>query len=140
MMNQDIYEYCQTCDQCQRTNNLLTQNLAKLVTTLPKEPFQKWGLDFIGSIKHVRRLLDNRYILVTINYATKWVEAQALHTNTIAITTKFLYKHILTRFRCPLTIITDQGTHFINDVTRYLINHFILRHTSFTVYYPQGNG
>ncbi len=34
----------------------------------------------------------------------------------------------------------DQGTHFINDVIRYLIDHFILRHTSFTIYYPQGNG
>jgi hypothetical protein len=36
MMNKDVYEYFQTCDQCQRTSNLLTQNLAKLVTTLPE--------------------------------------------------------------------------------------------------------
>jgi hypothetical protein len=34
----------------------------------------------------------------------------------------------------------DQGTHFINDVIRYLIDHFILRHTSSTIYYPKGNG
>jgi hypothetical protein len=34
MMNQDVHEYCRTCDQCQRTSNRLTQNLAKLVTTL----------------------------------------------------------------------------------------------------------
>jgi len=36
--------------------------------------------------------------------------------------------------------MTDQGTHFINDVIRYLTDHFILRHTSSIVYYPQGNG
>jgi hypothetical protein len=47
MMNRNVHEYCRTCDQCQRTCNLLTQNLAKLVTTLPKELFLKWGLDFI---------------------------------------------------------------------------------------------
>jgi hypothetical protein len=46
----------------------------------------------------------------------------------------------LTWFGCPSTILTDQGTYFINDVIRYLIDHFILRHTNSIVYYPQGNG
>jgi hypothetical protein len=58
-MNQDVYEYCRTSDQCQRIGNLLTQNFAKLVTTLPKEPFQKWGLDFIGLVKPISRLSCN---------------------------------------------------------------------------------
>ncbi len=126
--------------QCKKTCNLLTQNLAKLVTTSPKEPFQKWRLDFIRLVKLARKLSSNWYILVAINYATKWVEAQALHTNIIIIIVKFLYEHIFTRFGCPLTIITDQGTHFTNNVVRYLTNNFILRHTSYTVYYLQGNG
>jgi hypothetical protein len=68
------------------------------------------------------------------------VEAQTFHTNTTAITAKFLYEHILMRFGCPLTIVTNQGTHFINDAIRYLTNHFILRHANSIVYYPQGNG
>jgi len=51
-----------------------------------------------------------------------------------------LYKHIFTRFGCPLTFLTDQGTHFINDAVICLTNHFILRHTNSIVYYPQGNG
>ncbi len=68
------------------------------------------------------------------------MEVKALHTNITVVTTKFLYDHILTRFGCPLTIVTNQGTHFINDVIRYLINHFILKHINSTVYYPQGNG
>jgi hypothetical protein len=86
------------------------------------------------------RYSGNRYILVTINYVTKWVEARVLCTNTTAITTKFLYDHIFIRFGCPLTSATDQGAHFINDVICYLTNHFILRHTGSIVYYPQGNG
>jgi transposase InsO family protein len=53
---------------------------------------------------------------------------------------KFLYDHIFTRFGCPLIIITNQGTHFINNVIHYLTDHFRLRHTNSTVYYPQGNG
>jgi hypothetical protein len=74
-MNQDIYEYCPTYDQCQITNNMLTKNLAKLVTTLLEETFQKWGLDFIGLVKLASRLSNNRYILVATDYVAKWVEA-----------------------------------------------------------------
>jgi len=59
MMNQNIHEYCQTCDQGQKIDNLLTQNLAKLVTTLPEEPFQKWGLDFIRFVKLANRMSSN---------------------------------------------------------------------------------
>ncbi len=61
---------------------------------------------------------------MVIDYATKWIEAQAFYTN-ITMIAKFLYEHIVTRFGCPLTIMTDQGTHFINDAIKYLIDHFI---------------
>jgi hypothetical protein len=72
-------------------------------------------LDFIGPMKLASRLLGNWYILVATNYATKWMEAQMSYTNTIVMTTKFLYKHILTQFGCALTIIINQATHFVND-------------------------
>jgi hypothetical protein len=60
--------------------------------------------------------------------------------NITTIIAKFLYKHIFTKFGCSLTIVTNQGTHFINDAIKYLIDHFIFKHTSSTIYYPQGNG
>ncbi len=82
----------------------------------------------------------NWYILITTNYATKWVEAKTLRTNTTIFTSKFLYDHILIRFGYSLIIVTNQGTHFINNVIHYLIDHFILKHISYIVYYPQGSG
>jgi hypothetical protein len=83
---------------------------------------------------------NNWYILVATNYATKWVEARTLCTNIVIVTTNFLYDHIFTRFSCPLTIVIDQNTHFINNLIHYLINHFILKQINSIIYYPQGNG
>jgi hypothetical protein len=91
-------------------------------------------------VKHVSKLLGNQYILMTTDYATKWVESRAFHTNIVAITAKCLYEYILTRFGCPLTIVTNQSTHFINDAIKYLTDHFMLKHTNYIIYYPQGNG
>ncbi len=89
-----------------------------MVTTLPEEPFMKWGLNFIGPIKLAGRLTRNKYILVAIDYATKWVEAKAFKTNVVVVIAKFMYEYILTRFGCPLTIVTNQGINFINDTKK----------------------
>jgi hypothetical protein len=103
-------------DNCHKIRGLKTKSVANLVTIVPKEPFMKWGLNLIGLIKPTRRLTINKYILVAIDYATKWVEAKALITNTIIVTTIFMCEYILTRFGCP-----NQGIHFINDTLKHLI-------------------
>jgi hypothetical protein len=96
----------------------------------------KWGLDFIGPIKPTGRQIINTYILVAIDYATKWVEAKAFKTNIAVVIARFLYEYILTKFGCPLTIVIDQGVHFINDTIKHLIELFLFKHVSYTTYYP----
>jgi hypothetical protein len=117
----DTHEFCKSCDNYQKIGGLKTKSLAKLVTTLPEEPFVKWGLDFIGPIKLIKKLTWNKYIVVATNYATKWVEAKALKTNITIIIVEFLCEYILTKFGCPMTIITNRGVHLINDTIKYLI-------------------
>jgi hypothetical protein len=90
-----------------KKGRLATQSFTKLVTSLLGEPFMKCGLDFVGPIKPTRRYTWNKYIFVAIDYVTKWVETRTLTTNTTSITSKFMYECILTRFGCPLNIVTD---------------------------------
>ena len=113
---------------------------APLHPVLPGEPFLKWGLDFIGPIKPMAFYTNNRNIVVATNYATKWVEARALRTNTAAVTAKFLYDTIITRFGCPLELVSDQGSHFLNEAIQILVDQFLIIHRTSTPYYPQRNG
>jgi hypothetical protein len=136
----DIHEFCKSCDNHHKIRILKTKSLAKLVITFSKEPFMRWGLNFIDPIKSIGRLTRNKYILVVINYVTKWVEAKAFKTNTTLVKARFLYEYILTIFGCPITIVTNQGVHFINDTIKHLTKLLLLKHVNSTTYYPQGNG
>ena len=107
---------------------------------LSTHAFAKWGLDFVIPIKPPAGGTHTEYILVATDYLTKWVEAKATVKNDARTTTKFLYENIFTRYGLPIELVSDQGTHFINEVIEYLLQEFMVTHHKSAVYHPQANG
>ncbi|KAK6126261.1 hypothetical protein DH2020_040006 [Rehmannia glutinosa] len=82
----------------------------------------------------------NLYILLAVDYVSKWVEAIATPTNDAKVVLKFLHKHIFTRFGTPRAIVSDEGTHFCNKLFNNLLAKFGVRHKIALDYHPQSNG
>nr|GEU39616.1 reverse transcriptase domain-containing protein [Tanacetum cinerariifolium] len=78
----------------------------------------------------------NKYILVDIDYLSKWVEAKALPTNDARVVCKFL-KYLFARFGTPRAIISDRGTHFCNDQFAKVMLKYGVTHRLDTAYHPQ---
>ncbi|XP_051136692.1 uncharacterized protein LOC127255263 [Andrographis paniculata] len=80
------------------------------------------------------------YILVAVDYASKWVEAQALTTNDARSVIRFLKYTIFPRFGVPRMIISDEGTHFVNKALQSCLQQFGVRQHLTTPYHPQASG
>ncbi|GJU15031.1 reverse transcriptase domain-containing protein [Tanacetum coccineum] len=100
------------------------------------EIFDVWGIDFMGPFSSSR---GNKYIIVAVNYLSKWVEAKALPTNDTRVVVKIL-KSLFTRFGTPRAIISDRGTHFCNDQFAKVMLKYGFTHLLSTAYYPQISG
>ena len=135
----DVLDYCKKCDICQRTGRPTVADMMPRVNIVPLEAFMKWGIDFMGPFKKVTQR-RNKYIIVATDYVTKWAEAKALPDNTAKSTAWFLFDQVIARFGCPLEIVSDQGTHFINEVIEYLTQKLMIKHRKSTPYYPRSNG
>ena len=125
---------------CQRATRPTNQDHMPLHLVLPQLPFEKWGLDYVGPIKPTTRGSQARYIIVATDYLTKWVEARAVRKVDARSTAWFIYEQVITRFGCPIEIVIDRGTHFINEVILELLDKFMIIHRKSTPYYPRGNG
>ncbi|XP_070056734.1 uncharacterized protein [Nicotiana tomentosiformis] len=83
----------------------------------------------------------NKYILVAVDYVSKWVKAVSLPTNYAKGVTSFLKKNIFfTRFGTPRAIISDGGTHFCNRAFTRLLEKYGVSHKVATPYHPQMSG
>ncbi|GJT89658.1 reverse transcriptase domain-containing protein [Tanacetum coccineum] len=94
------------------------------------------GIDFMGPFP---TSYENKYILVEIDYVSKWAKAQALPTNDPRVVVKFL-KRLFSRFGIPKALISDRGGHLCNHQLEKALQHYGVTHKFSTVYHPQMSG
>ena len=133
----DYFKWVKHCDKCQRMGNISRRNEMPLQGILVVHIFYVWGIDFMGPFPSS---FGNLYILLVVDYVSKWVEAISYPRNDANTVVGFIQRNILSRFRAPRTIISDEGSHFANKIFAKLISIYGIKHVMELAYHPQSNG
>jgi hypothetical protein len=135
----DCIKYQKGCEVCQRFWNIQLTPAGVVNTIVKLWLFRGWGLDFIGEI-HPGSSKGHRFILVAIDYFTKWTEAVSLRNMTHREVISFVQEHIIYQFRVPQTLTTDQGPSFMSHQFREFTDSVKIKLLNSFPYYAQANG
>lgn len=138
-MLKDCIEFAKGCKECQRHAGIQHMSVSELHAIIKPWPFRGWALDIIGEIWPASSK-QHKFILVGINYFTKWVEAIPLVKVDQEVVIKFIQRHIVYRFGIPETITTNQGSVFVGQKMQEFAGEMGFRLVTSTPYYAQANG
>jgi hypothetical protein len=137
-MESDCAQYVRKCEKCQCHADFAKRPAIDLQTLSSPWPFSTWGIYIIGKI-NPSASNGHEFILVAIDYFTKWVEAESFRAVKTKQVIKFVKEHILCRFGVPHKIVTDNGVQFGAELDGFLEKYGIQHHRS-SPYRPQTNG
>nr|GEW08811.1 reverse transcriptase domain-containing protein [Tanacetum cinerariifolium] len=132
----DAFELVKHYDSCQRQGKISQKDEKPQNSIQVCEIFDVWGIDFMGPFPSSK---GNKYILVAVDYLSKWVEAKALPTNDARVVVKLL-KSLFFWFGTLKAIISDRGTHFCNDQFSRVMSKYGVTHRLSTAYHPKTSG
>ncbi|CAN6707339.1 unnamed protein product [Malus baccata var. baccata] len=133
----DARTFCLTCDRCQRMGNISAKDQMPQNPILSVEIFDVWGIDFMGPFPSSHGFL---YILLAVDYVSKWVETKATRTNDSKVVADFVKSNIFARFGMPRVLISNGGLHFCNRTIEALLKKYNVTHRVSTPYHPQTSG
>jgi len=138
-MHADCHHYAKKCHKCQIYADKIHVPPSMLNVISSPWPFSMWGIDMIGRIEP-KTSNGHRFILVAIDYFTKWVEAASYANVTKQVVVRFIKNNIICRYGVPNKIITDNGTNLNNKMMKELCDDFKIEHHNSSPYRPQMNG
>ncbi|XP_072064420.1 uncharacterized protein [Arachis hypogaea] len=109
----DAQEFVRKCKKCQKNANFHKAPPEKLSSMMAPRPFTQWGVDLLGPFSPEPGQV--KYLIVAIDYYTKWVEAESLASISSVNCQKFMWRQVVNRFRIPESVISDNGTQFTNN-------------------------
>ena len=131
------YAYVKVCDQCQRFSNVPRQPSKYLTPMMAPWPFAQWGLDILGPFPLGTKQM--KFLVVGIDYFTKWVEVEPLASIIQQNVKNFVWKNIVCRFRVPKVLVSDNGCQFDNTLFRDFCAHFGIQNHYSSPAHPQAN-
>nr|KYP75999.1 Gypsy retrotransposon integrase-like protein 1 [Cajanus cajan] len=137
-LKSDYQDYIQKCKECQQFGNTHRQLPETLHHMMSAWPFSQWGMDILGPFLHAKGQL--KFLLVAIDYFTKWIEACPLAKITTENVQKFTWRNIVCRFGIPHTLVIDNGRQFIAQGFENFLRELDIKHLSTSVEHPQTNG
>jgi hypothetical protein len=138
-MQADALKYVQECDKCQRFARMIHQPTRELNPLSSPWPFAQWEIgNIVGPLP--RAPGNKRFLIVAIDYFTKWVEAEPLSNIRDVDAKQFLWKNIITRFGIPWAAISDNGTQFESRLFKGFCSDLGIKNFFSSLGYPQSNG
>ncbi|RDY14358.1 hypothetical protein CR513_00581, partial [Mucuna pruriens] len=138
-MESDCCRHVKRCVKCQIYADHIKAAPTALQSLTSPWPFSMWGIDMIGPIEP-KASNGHRFILVALDYFTKWIEAESYASVSRNVVAKFIKRNLICRYGIPADIITDNGTNLNNKVMSELCEEFKIKHHNSTPYRPQMNG
>jgi len=102
------------------------------------EPFEKLAFNFVDPINPPSK--QKKYLIVCIDYVTKWVEAKALLSATKHVVVSFIFEDIFTCFRVRRENVIDQSTQFTSKLVQKIMEEYKIKRRKSTPYHPQADG
>jgi soluble cytochrome b562 len=136
-MYEDTKEFIKRCRICQLQGNISARNAMPWHYNLQIEIFDVWGIDFMGPFPKSH---GYEYILVAVDYVSKWVEALPCKAADAKHARQMFREVIFPRFGTPKMVISDGGSHFTEKTFRSFLKDLGARHNIATPYHPQTNG
>ncbi|KAJ9189416.1 hypothetical protein P3X46_000712, partial [Hevea brasiliensis] len=137
-MEKDCIEYFRKCHKCQIYADPINVPPHKLFNLVSPWPFAMWGIDVIGPI-NPKASNGHRFILVAIDYFSKWVEATS-YAHITRNRSRFLRSNIICRHGLPNEIVTDNAKNLNGPKIQKLCDQYKIRHLNSSPYRPQMNG
>uniref|UniRef100_A0A251SMQ5 Putative reverse transcriptase domain-containing protein n=1 Tax=Helianthus annuus TaxID=4232 RepID=A0A251SMQ5_HELAN len=137
-MHESAVKELQQCDECQKHAPISLRAKNEMIPVTAAWPFQKWGVDIVGPFP--RSSGSAQYLLVAVDYFTKWVEARPFTVISGYNVTRFFWEQIVCRFGLPLYIISDNAKQFAENPFKRWCENLKINQVFSSVAHPQGNG
>ncbi|CAJ2673582.1 unnamed protein product [Trifolium pratense] len=137
-MQQDAKDHVKKCDKCQRHGDMHLAPPHELKSLSSPWPFAWWGMDILGPF--TKGLHQNKFLIVAVDYFTKWVEAEPLSDITSFRILRFFKRDVLCRFGIPQAVVTDNGTQFTDKGFQDFLAALGTKQHFTSVEHPQTNG